>query len=278
MHLDTSQLNPSLIRCTHFNGYEFQRENGLEQRMVYHYEIEYYLRGEGGIVIDGVTVPFAQGEINFRKPGQIVRGILPYECLFLSLAMDGSFAVDTSPAKPILQPRYENPILEALPDKIHARNDKRIAALIYRIYRRHLYQSDQDILQNKIDLLLLLEYLYELCEPPKSSADYRVRQAVDRIQKHFTEDLSIGELIETTQLSKAHFHKLFREYTGHTPNGLIIHLRMELAKHLLTTSQEKISNIAAGCGYYDHVYFSYLFKKETGLSPGAYRKIYFRGE
>ena len=111
-----------------------------------------------------------------------------------------------------------------------------------------------------------------------SRGDDRGRQAVDRIQKHFTEDISITELIAQTHLSKTHFHKLFREYTGRTPNGLITELRLELAKHLLTTSQEKICDIAAMCGYYDHVYFNYLFKKQTGLSPGSYRKIYYRPE
>lgn len=279
--LETEQLNPTLIRCTYFNGYQIRGSNRLEQRVVTDYEIEYYLRSEGAIVIDGMTIPFSQGQINVRKPGQVVRGILPYECLFLSVDMDGRAKEREKfsfPHQPNGQPRYQNPILEALPDKIDIGSDKRIPALITRLHRRHLYRSDQDILQNKIDLLLLLDYLYELCEPKRSSADYRVRQAVDRIQKHFTEDISITELIAQTHLSKTHFHKLFREYTGRTPNGLITELRLELAKHLLTTSQEKICDIAAMCGYYDHVYFNYLFKKQTGLSPGSYRKIYYRPE
>ena len=49
-------------------------------------------------------------------------------------------------------------------------------------------------------------------------------------------------------------------------------LRISKAKELLSTSAMRTSEIAYAVGYNDPHYFSYLFKKNTGLSPRDFRK------
>ena len=51
-------------------------------------------------------------------------------------------------------------------------------------------------------------------------------------------------------------------------------LRLNRAKELLRETDHKSGQIALEVGYNDSHYFSYLFKKNTGLTPGEYRSQY----
>ena len=48
--------------------------------------------------------------------------------------------------------------------------------------------------------------------------------------------------------------------------------RIARARELLTTTSMRTSDVAYAVGYNDPHYFSYLFKKNTGMSPRDYRK------
>jgi AraC-like DNA-binding protein len=48
------------------------------------------------------------------------------------------------------------------------------------------------------------------------------------------------------------------------------------AKRLLYHSQSSIKEIAYELGYEDHTYFSRLFKKTVGRTPGAFRGQYHK--
>ena len=52
----------------------------------------------------------------------------------------------------------------------------------------------------------------------------------------------------------------------------LIYLRLNKAKELLRSTNERSSQIAREAGYNDSHYFSYLFKKNTGLTPSDYRR------
>lgn len=82
--LPTPFLTPALLRCSHYDGYtgEAARPESYAIRAVYEYELEYYIRSEGGIRVDGRYLPFSAGEINFRKPGQVVQGVPPMSVIF----------------------------------------------------------------------------------------------------------------------------------------------------------------------------------------------------
>ena len=52
---------------------------------------------------------------------------------------------------------------------------------------------------------------------------------------------------------------------------------METAQTLLLTTDLQIQEIARRCGYTDQHYFSYCFKKYTGVSPNSCRRTYEDG-
>ena len=49
-------------------------------------------------------------------------------------------------------------------------------------------------------------------------------------------------------------------------------VRMQRARELLADTSMRTADVAYAVGYNDPHYFSYLFKKNTGLSPREYRK------
>ena len=59
---------------------------------------------------------------------------------------------------------------------------------------------------------------------------------------------------------------------GLTFNALVQRSRLALAAHLLTTTDEKVVDIAFEVGYSDHAHFTRAFRRWTGSPPCAYRR------
>lgn len=278
MLLETNQINPRLLRCSYFNGYGFEPILKMSSRVCYDYELEYYVRTDGGIMVDGLYLPFKSGDINIRKPGQIVHGVAPYECYILCITMQGT---DAQPDEEYLfgtqdaaQPLYQNELLSALPNKLTPEKPLYIQQLFKEIYGVSRQQTPLNLFKENTLIYELLYELFRQCD--YESAGFRsvnplIIQAVNYINSHFCEEINIMQLVEKSHLSKAYFHKCFREYTKTTPAALILDLRVEKAKTLLCMTNNPISEIAFVCGYLDSVYFSYLFKRQAGSSPTQYR-------
>jgi len=75
-------------------------------------------------------------------------------------------------------------------------------------------------------------------------------------------------------MSKSRFSAVFSQATGQTFTEYLIHLRLNKAKELLKTTNYKNSQIADETGYNDSHYFSYIFKKNIGMTPSEYREKY----
>ena len=60
--------------------------------------------------------------------------------------------------------------------------------------------------------------------------------------------------------------------TGLTPIGYVQRLRIEDAKRRLERTEASVDEISWRVGYEDAAFFRRLFKRVTGLTPGAYRK------
>lgn len=276
--LETNQINPRILKCSYFNGYGFNQVMRMASRVCYDYELEYYIKSDGGIIVDDQYIPFQAGELNFRKPGQVVCGVTPYECYILCIRMCGNdmvFNQDYGFGTPQdAQPLYENALLSSLPNKLSPAKSQVILQLFKEIYAASRQKTQWDIFkQNKLIYELLYELLHQCnCETSIfKSVNHQVMSAFNYINKHFCEEINIMQLIKESGLSKAYFHKCFKEYAKTSPFALLMDLRIEKAKTLLCVTDNTISEIAVACGYFDNAYFSFLFKRHTGNSPTQYR-------
>lgn len=99
--------------------------------------------------------------------------------------------------------------------------------------------------------------------------------AVDYLREHLSDpELPIGELSAIAGVSDVYLRRLFKKQFDLSPAAFVTRERMTLAKGLLENEELSIAQIALQAGYRDPLYFSRMFKKQTGLSPTQYRRQY----
>jgi two-component system response regulator YesN len=93
------------------------------------------------------------------------------------------------------------------------------------------------------------------------------------INEHYAEgDISLNTVAEFVGLSPNHFSTVFSQETGETFIERLTGTRLQKAKELLKATTTRASEIAYMVGYNDPHYFSYVFKKNVGMSPSEYRR------
>ena len=101
--------------------------------------------------------------------------------------------------------------------------------------------------------------------------DRRLRRAVELMDAHLDQELSLADLADAVSLSPSHFAHLFRELIGLTPHGYLTNLRLERARGLLVETDLSITEIATRVGFRSPSHFATAFRTVTGASPRAYR-------
>lgn len=73
-------------------------------------------------------------------------------------------------------------------------------------------------------------------------------------------------------ISENYLSRLVKQYTGRSVGAWIAIVRIQRAKRLLSQTRKSVIDIASDVGIDDQSYFSRLFKKETGMTPSAFRR------
>ena len=117
---------------------------------------------------------------------------------------------------------------------------------------------------------------YELyIENKKDAVSRPIRDAKQYIYDHFSMNITLECVSEQIGFNPAYFSTLFKKETGKNFLEYVTELRMQKAKNYLMQTDYDIAEIASSVGYGDLKYFSKLFKKNTGLSPSEFRKLYY---
>jgi LacI family transcriptional regulator len=100
--------------------------------------------------------------------------------------------------------------------------------------------------------------------------------AVLRLIRHrATENLRVGDLLRHVPLSRRVLEARFEKLLGRTPHQEIQRVRIGRVKELLLQTDCSLDEIAARTGFPHTEYLSVAFKRETGLTPRAFRKQAF---
>lgn len=99
-----------------------------------------------------------------------------------------------------------------------------------------------------------------------------IAEMTSYINAHLEEDLSLQTLASRFFLSREHVSRRFKQETGQTLSEFVESLRMDKARKLLAAAGLRVAEVASQVGYGDEKYFSKVFKKHTGCSPGQYRQ------
>ena len=98
---------------------------------------------------------------------------------------------------------------------------------------------------------------------------YRFRRL---LEQHFATLKSPAAYARQLHVSPNHLNAMLKQETGFSVSYWISHAVVLEAKRLLAYRTLDVKEIAALLGYADGPYFSRLFKKQAGVSPGAFRR------
>ena len=138
--------------------------------------------------------------------------------------------------------------------------------------------------KEKSDLSLIRSYLMTLLhevnqalpkEPYKNLSRNHIitREFKELLQASQKQSYSVKEYAQELRISSNYLNRAVKSCTGKSVKQLITDALILEAKHLLNLTNLSISGVSYELGIDDAAYFSRMFKKQTGLSPLAYRRM-----
>lgn len=163
-------------------------------------------------------------------------------------------------------------------DKYHFYNNEELAVLINKLISvgtsGDLHKdivADLTVKELLIRIMQLQnQYLTEgqQAHPPAG----RFEAVIDYVHRNISENLSVDELSKQAHMSKPSFFRAFKNELGISPMEYVIRERIGHAKRLLA-GNDSIKEACFASGFNNLNYFTRIFKKHEGVTPGAYQLI-----
>ncbi|MEW6645105.1 MAG: AraC family transcriptional regulator [Pseudomonadota bacterium] len=103
-------------------------------------------------------------------------------------------------------------------------------------------------------------------------APWQERRAKEIMRARFASSLTIADVAAECRLSPSYFARSFKCSTGVAPHEFLSNMRIDEAKRLMLTTKLPLADIALICGFGDQSYFTRVFSRSVGASPGAWRR------
>ncbi|MHB8127366.1 MAG: helix-turn-helix transcriptional regulator [Mobilitalea sp.] len=96
-------------------------------------------------------------------------------------------------------------------------------------------------------------------------------EAINYFNREYQSNINISEYATNLHISCSWFIREYKRYTGYSPKQYITNLRIQHAKELLYNRYLSVNDVSSLVGYENQLYFSRIFRKNTGMSPSEYR-------
>jgi LacI family transcriptional regulator len=104
--------------------------------------------------------------------------------------------------------------------------------------------------------------------------DREIARVCRYIRLHACDGINVSAVTEITTLSRRQLERRFQEVLGRTPHQEITAVQMDRVKQLLRETTMTLEQIAPKAGYSHKESLSAVFKRETSLTPGEYRRLH----
>ena len=122
-------------------------------------------------------------------------------------------------------------------------------------------------------LTLLMEESWQPGAVPRRGAKKQnLQQIKEYLDANYSQKITLDDLAERFYLNKFYLTRVFKEQFGVSVNGYLTQIRITHAKRQLRFTDASIEKIGQECGLCDANYFSRVFRKVEGVSPGEYRR------
>jgi LacI family transcriptional regulator len=103
--------------------------------------------------------------------------------------------------------------------------------------------------------------------------DPLVRDAQQLMQEQLTQRVNVKLVAQELRVSRRLLERRFVAAVGRTPHDELLRLRIGKARGMLQNSDKSLSSIAQLCGFRDASHFSLAYRRQTGRSPSAERRM-----
>lgn len=137
--------------------------------------------------------------------------------------------------------------------------------LSHRIYQCKHISEYTELLTN------LIEHTVNFINVAVSKKKIVIYEAEKYIEENYQKSITVSEVARSVNVSLSYLSRIYKETTGNTIINYINQKKIEKAKEYLSNTDMKIYEIAEMLGFENTTYFSYFFKKNTGISPKEYK-------
>ena len=227
--------------------------------------LQYTLSGEGEIEIEG--------KVHRLKTGDAFVIEVPGEHCY-RLPVDSSFwkVIYIEFSKEALP--FFHKIYNLKGNIFSIDKDSYFVKLMWNFYREAISDNIQNIYQcSSYAYQLVMELINEFYQEKKEkSTDSKIEECKKYIEENYSRAITLDDISTEVKLSKYHLTRKFQEQIGITPGNYIIKIRLKKAMELLLFANDMgIDTIAREVGFSCGNYFSKVFKKNIGVTPGEFR-------
>lgn len=120
-------------------------------------------------------------------------------------------------------------------------------------------------------VMTLQRYRYATDNPEASTQEALLDKLIVALAGSLNRAFILDKFCEQQQCSERTLRQQFRNQTGMTVNHYLRQLRICHAQYLLQHTELMIGEVAMQCGFEDSNYFSVVFNREVGMTPGQWR-------
>ncbi len=230
------------------------------------------LEGTSQCRINGAPITLAQGDACLLRPADTCRiqAAQSDTCRYCSILVDCDFIsrqanlVDLTLYSNLLGSTH--PLLFQLTEALLSELAEAAPALQSSQPLKHEQLRSCRLLLQKLFIHFLEQYPYERIKYP-----LWLLQFIEQLQDIETICTPLSQLARLTPYSYSRLTHLFKEYMGVSLVDYVTDIKLKYAKQLLTTTDFTMLAISSKLEF-SVSYFNKLFKRKTGLTPGAYRK------
>jgi AraC family transcriptional regulator len=114
--------------------------------------------------------------------------------------------------------------------------------------------------------------LQSLLRRPGGLAAWQAKRALEYIEDNLGSKMALRDMADTVALSPSHFSRAFKQRLGSSPMSYLAARRVERAKLMMTSTRERLTEIALACGFADQSHLSRSFSRVVGISPWRWRR------
>lgn len=240
------------------------------------FEVLRVLEGSLSLYINNTQHTLTAGDVAVIPSGALHRGdpyVCTYDCAVFDFDMISGFKVG------VIGDMIRQLSSSEIDLSVIGANER---GIIYELLDTVSSQNDYYELKAAALVTELAHMLYSIGAVRQSSGEkerFVHRRAVmtlliDKIEKEYTHKITLESLASIAQINEKYLCRFFKEFTGQTPIDYINRLRIDRACYEMSVNNLNVTEAVYECGFNELSYFSKIFKKYKGISPGVYRKKY----